>query len=41
MRAKLDLVTGLVAEYVGDTGDEGRGVRRVEDLYDESTGLPR
>ena len=41
LKPKLDLVTGLVAEYVGDLGDEGRGVRRVEDLYDESTGLPR
>ena len=40
-RAKADLVAGLVAEYVDDPGDESRGVRRVEDLYDESTGLPR
>jgi antitoxin VapB len=39
--AKVDLVAGLVAEYVDDPGDESRGVRRVEDLYDESTGLPR
>jgi antitoxin VapB len=39
--AKIDLVTGLVADYVGDPGDKERGLRRVEDLYDESTGLPR
>jgi antitoxin VapB len=41
VRAKVDLVTGVVAEFVGDPGDEKREVRRVEDLYDESTGLPR
>jgi antitoxin VapB len=40
-RAKVDLVAGLVAEYVDDPGDQSRSVRRVEDLYDESTGLPR
>jgi antitoxin VapB len=41
VRAKLDLVTTLVAEYAADPGDEERALRRVEDLYDESTGLPR
>jgi antitoxin VapB len=41
VRAKVDLVTGVVAEFVGDPGDEKREVRRVEDLYDDSTGLPR
>jgi antitoxin VapB len=40
-RAKVDLVTGVVAEYTADPGREARGVRRVEDLYDESSGLPR
>jgi antitoxin VapB len=39
--AKIDVVTGLVADYVGDPGDQERALRRVEDLYDESTGLPR
>jgi antitoxin VapB len=41
VRARMDLVTGLVAEYAGDPGDADRGVRRVEDLYDDTTGLPR
>jgi antitoxin VapB len=39
--AKVDLVTNLVAEYAGDPGQEERALRRVEDLFDESTGLPR
>ena len=40
-RVKVEVVTGIVADYVADGGDEQRRVRRVEDLYDESTGLPR
>jgi len=40
-RAKVDLVRGIVTEYVADPGAEERALRRVEDLYDESTGLPR
>lgn len=40
-RAKVEVVTGIVADYVADGGDERRRVRRIEDLYDESTGLPR
>lgn len=38
--AKVDLVTKIVTEYVGDPGDESRRVHRVEDLYDEATGMP-
>ena len=40
-RAKIDVVGRLVLDYAGDPGDQERRVRRVEDLYDESTGLPR
>ena len=39
--AKVDLVTGLVAAYRADPGDQGRQIGRVEDLYDDATGLPR
>jgi len=35
---KVEVVAGLVATYLGDPGNESRGVRRVEDLYDETTG---
>jgi antitoxin VapB len=41
IRTKVDLVTGIVAEYAADRGDEARSIRRVEDLYDETSGLPR
>lgn len=40
-RLKVDVVTSLVAEYADDPGTSDRRLRRVEDLYDESTGLPR
>lgn len=39
--AKVDVVRGLVAEYVADPGDAHREVRRIEDLYDATSGLPR
>lgn len=39
--AKVDVVTGIVAEYRQDQGDESRTLRRVEDLFDDATGLPR
>jgi antitoxin VapB len=40
-RAKIDLVSEIVAEYRDDPGDAGRTLRRVEDLYDDVSGLPR
>lgn len=40
-RVKIDVVTGIVAEYRQDPGDVSRKLRRVEDLYDDATGLPR
>jgi len=40
-QAKVDVVTGILAEYRRDPGDENRTVGRVEDLYDDATGLPR
>ena len=39
--AKVDLVRGIVAAYTSDPGAHHREIARVEDLYDESTGLPR
>jgi antitoxin VapB len=38
---KVDVVRRLVAEYQSDPGRFDRGIKTVEDLYDESTGLPR
>jgi antitoxin VapB len=40
-RAKVDLVSGLVLEYAEDPGVAEPRVTRVEDLYDDATGLPR
>jgi antitoxin VapB len=40
-RLKIDVVTGLVVEYNADAGNEQRTLHRVEDLFDDSTGLPR
>ena len=40
-RAKIDLVTGLVTDYVDDPGVPEPRLRVVEDLYDDATGLPR
>lgn len=38
---KVERVRRLVAEYAADLGQEGPPIRRIEDLYDEVTGLPR
>ena len=38
---KVDLVHGIAVAYAADPGVAERAVTRVEDLYDESTGLPR
>jgi antitoxin VapB len=38
---KIDAVRGLVAAYVADRGNGEREIDRVEDLYDDTTGLPR
>lgn len=38
---KLDLVRGLVVEYAAEADDSAREIRVVEDLYDDTTGLPR
>jgi antitoxin VapB len=40
-RTKVDVVTSIVAEYAADPGNQDRRLRRIEDLCDESTGLPR
>ena len=40
-RAKVDVVSRIVTEYAGDPGADRPVLGRVEDLYDESTGLPR
>ena len=39
--AKVDLVRGVVAAYLADPGNDGRGIATVEDLYDVTSGLPR
>jgi antitoxin VapB len=38
---KVDLVQGIAVAYAADPGVADRAITRVEDLYDESTGLPR
>ncbi len=38
---RLDLVAAIVARYRADPGDPHRALTRVENLYDESSGLPR
>jgi antitoxin VapB len=38
--AKVDLVRGVVAAYRADPGNDDRVIARVEDLYDDATGLP-
>jgi antitoxin VapB len=40
-RHKIDVVTGVVREYAADPGDVDRVIHRVEDLYDDLSGLPR
>ena len=39
--AKIDVVHGLVTAYAGAPGEPAREIRTVEDLYDETTGLPQ
>ncbi len=41
IEAKLDLALKIVAEYNADRGRANSEIRRVEDLYDNATGLPR
>ena len=38
---KVDAVRRIVAEYQADPGRSNPGLMAIEDLYDESTGLPR
>ncbi len=40
---KIEVVRGLVADYAADAGTPAgaRGIRAVEDLYDDARGLPR
>lgn len=40
LQSRLDTVRGIVAAYVADPGRHGP-IRRIEDLYDDATGLPR
>lgn len=39
--AKVDVIRGIALAYEAAAGDPGREIRRVEDLYDDATGLPR
>jgi hypothetical protein len=38
---KVERVLGVVADYASDPGETRPSVGRVEDLFDDSTGLPR
>lgn len=38
---RLDRATGIATAYRADPGDRHRAVTRVEDLYDERSGLPQ
>ncbi|WP_248580443.1 type II toxin-antitoxin system VapB family antitoxin [Nocardioides sp. InS609-2] len=38
---RVDVVHELVAAYLASPGRDDAEVRRVEDLYDDATGLPR
>lgn len=38
---KLDLVRAIAADYRQDPGQADRAIDRVEDLFEESTGMPR
>ncbi|HCE60895.1 MAG TPA: hypothetical protein DER11_05830 [Janibacter terrae] len=39
--AKVDIVHGIVRAYLGTPADPDRQIERVEDLFDDRTGLPR
>lgn len=39
--AKVDKVHSIVRAYLDTPSDADRTIRRVEDLFDEQTGLPR
>lgn len=39
--AKVDQVHSIVRAYLDTPSDPDREIRRVEDLFDERTGLPR
>jgi antitoxin VapB len=39
--AKVDVVRGIVAEYHADPGRPDREIERIEDLFDDATGMPR
>lgn len=39
--ATVDKVHGIVRAYLDTPSDPDREIRRVEDLFDERTGLPR
>ncbi len=41
IQAKVDRVHSIVRTYLDTPSDPERSIRRVEDLYDERTGLPR
>jgi antitoxin VapB len=41
IQRRMDFVTGIVAEYVGDPGVAAPAITAVEELYDAETGLPR
>jgi antitoxin VapB len=41
LKSKMDVVSKVVAEYAGDPGVRSPVPARVEDLYDEASGLPR
>jgi antitoxin VapB len=38
---RLDVAREIALAYAADPGQADRTIRRIEDLYEESTGLPR
>jgi antitoxin VapB len=38
---RLDVAREIAASYAADPGQSDRTIRRIEDLYEESSGLPK
>ncbi len=41
IKRRLDLARDIAVAYAADPGEPDRSIRRIEDLYDEASGLPR
>lgn len=41
IKRRLDLARNIALAYAADPGEPHRSIRRIEDLYDETSGLPR